>query len=276
MPRIFFTAVLVFLFTSVVAAQAQEAEPATPASVPAATRSQAECAGFISETPIPHDLFVIGGGDDDFRSVVRQFTEGESIFLSKAGEIAVGTEYRVIRPAHEIFGTTRYTGQHSDINKLGTPYEDVAVVKVSHVNPEGVVARVTFSCEPIFPGDTLVSFQPRTIPEYTVSPPLDHFAPLDKSKTGGRIVGTRNNFGFLGGESIIYMSLGGKDGTTVGRRFRIYKRTSSGTSGFSATQPAPPETVGEAVVLSVQSRSSVAIVVSSYREISAGDYVEAE
>jgi hypothetical protein len=268
----------VFLFTSVVAAQAQEAEPATAASVPAATRSQAECAGFISDTPIPHDLFVIGGGDDDFRSVVRQFTEGESVFLSqtKPGEIAVGTEYRVIRPAHEIFSTTRYTGQHSDLSKLGTPYEDVAVVKVSHVNPEGVVASVTFSCAPIFPGDTLVSFQPRTIPEYTVSPPLDHFAPLDKNKTGGRIVGTRNNFGFLGDQSIIYMSLGGKDGTAVGRRFRIYKRTSSGTSGVSANQPTPPETIGEAVVLSVQSRSSVAIVVSSYREISAGDYVEAE
>jgi hypothetical protein len=268
----------VFLFTSVVAAQSQETEPATPFSVPAATRTQAECAGFVSDTPIPRDLFVIGGGDDDFRSVVRQFTEGESIFLSptKAGEIAIGTEYRVIRPAHEIFGTTRYQGQRWDIRKLGTPYQDVAIVKVSHLNPEAVVARVTFSCEPIFPGDTLVPFQARPVPEYTVSPPLDHFAPLNKNKAAGRIVGTRNNFGFLGGQSIIYMSLGEKDGTAVGRRFRIYKRTFSDTTTFLTKHPAPPETVGEAVVLSVQSKSSVAIVVSSYREISAGDYVEAE
>ena len=36
------------------------------------------------------------------------------------------------------------------------------------------------------------------------------------------------------------------------------------------------ETIGEAVVLSVNSKSSVALVVSSYREIAAGDHIEAE
>jgi hypothetical protein len=34
--------------------------------------------------------------------------------------------------------------------------------------------------------------------------------------------------------------------------------------------------VGEVVVLSVQEKSCAAMVVSSYREISAGDYVEEE
>ena len=185
MRRIAFALAVVFLAVSAVTAQAQETGPASPLSIPAASRSQADCTGFIAETSVPRDLFVVGGADDDFHSVVRQFVQGESIFISqhKGGDIAVGAEYSVVRPAKELFRTMRYQGEGWDIRKLGKPYEDVAQVKVTHVNPEGAVAKVTFSCGAIVPGDTLVPFQPRAIPEYTVSQPLDHFAPLDKNKT---------------------------------------------------------------------------------------------
>jgi hypothetical protein len=71
------------------------------------------------------------------------------------------------------------------------------------------------------------------------------------------------------------LNLGDKE-AQPGKRFRIYKVLSPGTAGVFTHKPTPPETIGEAVVLSVQSKSSVAMVVSSYREIAAGDYVEAE
>jgi hypothetical protein len=223
-------------------------------------------------------LVVVGGGDDDFHSVVRQFVKGESVFISprKGGDIKVGAEYNVVRPAKELFQTTRYQGQGWDMRKLGKPYEDVAKVKVTHVNPQGAVAEVTISCGPILPGDTLVPFQPRAIPEYTVSQPLDHFSTLDKNKTNGRITASHNNFGFLGAQTVVYLNLGQRDGTTPGRRFRIYKVLPPEATGFLTRQPTPPETIGEAVVLSVHPKSCVAIVVSSYREISAGDFVEEE
>jgi hypothetical protein len=152
----------------------------------------------------------------------------------------------------------------------------VARVKVTHVNPEGVVAKVTFSCEPIIPGDTLVPYQPRPIPEYTLSKPLDHFAPLDQNKPHGRVAASHNNFGYLGREAVVYVDLGERDGTLPGRRLRIYKVLAPEATGAMSRHRTPPETVGEAVVLSVQSNSCVAMVVSSYREIAAGDYVEAE
>jgi hypothetical protein len=135
------------------------------------------------------------------------------------------------------------------------------------VNQQGAVARVNFSCGSIVPGDILVPFQPRAIPVYTVSKPLDHFTPLDKDKQHGRITASHNNFGYLGDETVVYLNLGEKQGAKPGQRFRIYKVLS---------RHAPPETVGEAVVLSVQGKSCTAMVVASYREISAGDYVEAE
>jgi hypothetical protein len=203
--------------------------------------------------------------------------QGDSIYISqhKGGEIAVGAEYRVVRPALELFRTMHYQGQGRELRKLGKPYEDIAKVKVTHVNPEGVVAKVVFSCEPIVPGDALVPFQPRAVPEYTVTKPLDHFIPLDKYKVYGRITASHDNFGYLGRETVVYVDFGETQGTLPGRRLRI-KVLPPEVTGFMTSQRTPPETIGEAIVLSVESKSCVAIVVSSYREISAGDYVELE
>ena len=277
MRRIALSLAVVFLVVSAATAKAQETQPTSPLSIPAASHSQAYCTGFVAETSVPNDLFVLGGADDDFHSVVRQFVNGESIFISqrKGGDIAVGTEYSVVRPTKELFETMHYQGEGSEIRKSGRPYADVAQVKVTHVNSGGVVAKITFSCEAVVPGDILVPFQPRTIPEYTVSKPLDHFAPLDQNKTHGRITASRNNFGSFGGETVVYLNLGDKE-AQPGKRFRIYKVLPPETAGVLTHKPTPPETIGEAVVLSVQSKSSVAMVVSSYREIAAGDYVEAE
>ena len=277
MRRIAFTLAGVFLAVSAVTAQTQETQSTSPDSIPAASLSQAYCAGFIAENSVPHDLIVLGGGDDAFHSVVRQFTQGESIFISQRddGDIVVGTQFSVVRPANDLFETMRYQGERGDIGKLGKPYSDVAQVKVTNVSPVGVVAEITFSCEAVVPGDILVPLVLSTIPEYTVSDPLDHFAPLDKSKTHGRIIASRNNLGSFGKGTVVYLNLGDKDAQR-GKRFRIYKALAPGATGLLARKSPPPETIGAAVVLSVQSKSCVAIVVSSYREIAAGDYVEAE
>jgi hypothetical protein len=122
----------------------------------------------------------------------------------------------------------------------------------------------------------LIAFQPRSIPDYTLSPPLDHFAPLDSNKKHARIVATRDNFGFLGAQTVVYLNLGQSDGATPGQRFRIYRVLPPHSTGFMAWEKTPTEIVGEAVVLSVQSKSCAAMVVSSYREIASGDSVEAE
>lgn len=277
MRRITFTLAVVFLAVSAVTIQAQEAGPVSP-SIPVANRSQADCTGFIASPAVPRDVFVLGGADDDFHSLARLFVEGDSIFISqhKDGDIAVGAEYSVVRPAHELFRTMRYQGERWDIRKLGIPYEDVAKVRVTHVSPTGTVARVTFSCGAIVTGDTLVPFQPRAIPEYTVSKPLDHFVPLDSNKQHGRITASRNNYGFLGDGTVVYLNLGESEGAKAGQRYRIYKVLPPHPTGSLTSQQTPPETIGEAVVLSVQGKSCVAMVVSSYREIATGDYVEAE
>ncbi len=273
MPRMTVRFVLVStLLLSVVPMKGQDA------AKPVASYSEAYCTGFIAETPVARDLAVMGGSDDDFHAVFRQFVTGESIFIARhnSADIPVGTEYSVIRPAADIFETTRYDGENSFLRKLGTPYLDVAQVTVTHSTPKEIVANIKFSCEAVVPGDILVPFQTRAIPDYTVSPPLDHFAPLDESKPRGRIAASNSNFGYLGRGNIVYLNLGVDQGVRTGKRFRIYKQLSAKDFGAYSHDAVPPETIGEAVVLSVRSKSCVALIVGSYREINAGDYVEAE
>lgn len=268
----------VLLAVSAVTAKAQDAGTVSP-SIPAAARSQVECSGFVSGVPLARDWFVSGGADNDFQSLVRQFVQGDSIYVSprsRGGEISAGAEYRVVRPARELFRMTHYQGQERELKRLGVPYADVARVTVTQVNSEGAVAKVVSSCEPIVPGDILMPFEPRAIPGYTDTKPLDLFSLPDKYKVQGRIAASRDNFGSIGRESIIYVDFGEMQGTLPGRRLRIYKVSSSKGAASKTAQQTPPETVGEAIVLSVETKSCVAIVISSYREISAGDYVELE
>jgi hypothetical protein len=227
---------------------------------------------------VPDNLFVVGGADDDFHSLVRSFSTGEWIFVSSRGgqDFVVGNEYSVVRPAKDIFHTQRYTFQGWDISRLGKPYEDIGRVKVTHADPFGTVAEVTFACGPIFSGDLLVPYQPRPIPEYTVGKQFDRFATPDENKQHGMIAAALHNFGFVGKGNVVYLNLGEDVGIKPGQRFRIIKPLPPHPTGFLRSERTSPETIGEAVVLSVQANSCVAIIVNSLREVSAGDAVEAE
>jgi hypothetical protein len=268
----------VFLAASAVAALAQETQTTSLASVPAATGSQADCTGFIASPSVLDDLFVLGGEDDDFHSVVRYFSTGDSIFISSHGgqDFVVGTEYSVVRRAKDTFRTRRYSHQGWDISRLGKPYEDLGRVKVTHASPFGAVAEVTFACGPILSGDRLVPYQPRPIPAYTVGKQIDRFAPPDENKQHGMITAALNNHGYVGERNVVYLNLGEDVGIKPGQKFRIIKPLPPHPTRFLRSERTPPETIGEAVVLSVQANSCVAIIVNSFREVSAGDAVEAE
>jgi hypothetical protein len=237
-----------------------------------------DCAGFIAGSPFSTEGFVLGGGDDDFHSPVRQFHPGNSVFLARRDKqaFAVGTEYTVIRDARYIFATNRYSGEGGVLLRLGRPFDDVGRVRVTHVSSEGAVAEVTFSCRPIVPGDILMPYQPRTIPQYLLNPRIDRWTPTTDGKPHGFIAAAQNNFGVVGTGNIVYLSLGSDRGIGPGQRFRIYKEISPPMLGPMGGMHTPPETLGEVIVLSVQQYSSVAIIVDSYREISVGDSAEAE
>jgi len=119
-------------------------------------------------------------------------------------------------------------------------------------------------------------YEARPIPQYTPTAHLDRFA-LPNGKLVGAITAGRDNTGTLGVGRIAYVNLGQEDGVRPGQRFRVFHifREHTG-AGFWAHPETPRETLGELVILSTQARSSVAMVISSLREITLGDGIELE
>ena len=142
--RVLSVAVASFILP-VALALGQQTPVASP--MPAATTSQADCTGFISASKVPESIIVFSGEDNDLESSTRQYAVGDSIYLCSRGNprFSVGQEFSLVRPAKELFRTTRYSGEHWTLRKLGNPYEDAGRVQVTRVTPEGAVAEVRFT-----------------------------------------------------------------------------------------------------------------------------------
>ena len=253
----------------------QQTPVASP--LPAATLSEADCTGFISVHDVPAGITVLSGEDNDLESSIRQYAAGESLYLHSRGDarFSVGQQFSIVRLATELFRTTRYSGEHRTLHRLGKPYEDAGRVQVTQVTPQGAVAEVKFTCGPIYPGDIAVPFQPRIVPAY-VPRELDRFA-LANGKIQGAIVAARNNFASLANGDIVYVDLGEEKGAKAGQIYRVYYMPPR--PGFwttTALPPMPRETVAEIVVLSAQEKSAVAIIVNSRRDVYLGYGVELE
>jgi hypothetical protein len=266
------------LFTFATAGFAQETVARAASSLPVVSRSEAECTGFIASPPLRKDLYVLGSMDVDASMLGRASVQGDTVYLkSRSGRsFTVGSEYRVVRSAKDYFEQSWYYGQSWNVRALGTPYEDAGRVKVTHVSSQGAVAKVVFSCGPIFRKDILMAYRPRPIPDYTPSPyPAPPAVPRSRPLRA-MITAGKHNAAFMGKGSIVYLDVGEVNGVRIGERFRIHPRPSS-LSGPMASGLAPSTgQVGELMVLSVQSKSSVAVVVASTGEISPGDRIELE
>ncbi len=290
----------IFLFataTALTQGPALESSAKMSPPIPAATRSQVECSGFITSDRVPNTIYVVDGADNDLYEALREFTPGDFVYLRNRHRegFAVGTAYSLVRPEIGFLLRTSwtpgqlarqiqpsgswYSGQQWNIRSLGQPYEDVGQVKVVAVTHYGAVAQVTFACGPINPGDIAVPYQAREIPEYTPPTKFDRFAPRN-GKMEGAIVAASNAANFLAKGSIAYLNLGERDGAHPGQRYRIFAifrdHLIEGWEGILRFPETPRESVGELVILSTQKKSSVGIVVTSTREISVGDGVELE
>jgi len=245
--------------------------------IPAATLSQADCTGFITANKVPENITVLNGEDNDLESTTRQYTVGDSIYLYSRANLrfSVGDQFSLLRPATELFRTTRYSGEHWTLRKLGKPYEDTGRVQVTHLTPQGAVAEVRFACGPIYPGDIAVPYQARIVPDY-VPTKLDRFA-VSNGKNQGSIVAAHNNFASLANGDIVYLDLGEQRGAKAGQLYRVYYLPPRpGHWTISAHPPMPRETVAEIVVLSAQEKSAVGIIVNARRDVYVGYGVELE
>jgi hypothetical protein len=246
------------------------------ASYPAASATDINCSGFISGQAVSKDIYLFDGADNDNLGYTRAWMTGEHVFLrSRTGDIAMGTEYTMVRSASELMRVRWYDGQGASIRSLGKPYETIGRVKVIRTVPEGAIAEVTMACRNLTRDDIAIPVVNRPIPQYTPSA-LDRYAPAN-GKLLGAITAGVDNASFFGGGKLAYINLGTSDGVSAGQKFRVFHILRDEPGGvWTLPLDGPRQTIGELIVLSPEEKSSVVMITTSIREIKLGDGIEQE
>ena len=293
---------LVLVLLAAVAVVAQQ--PAGPAPqmaatnltqrVAAPTMSDVYCAGFITNQIVPETNFVVAGWATPHQT---KYADRDYIYI-QGGSYADGTQLSVVRHLHDPNRYQAFPGQNMAISAVGEPYADLGRVKVVATRNNITIAQVEFACDAINPGDLVMSYSERAIPEYRRAMPFDRFA-VPNGKLMGRIIMGRDFDILMGAGRRAYLNVGSDQGVKVGDYFRIvrdyqiskmepvdalsYKATTA-----EDTQKKPPvflplragelprRSLGEAIVLNVSPKSSTVMVTYSLEEALVGDQVEME
>jgi hypothetical protein len=291
-------ALVVVMLAAVAGMAQQSAAPAPIAAtnlkvrVEAPTMSDVYCAGFITNQVIPETSFVAAGWATPHQS---RFADRDYIYI-QGGSYAEGTELWVVRHLRDPNHYHAFPGQPAAIAASGEPYADLGRVRVVALRNNIAIAQVEFACDTITPGDLVMPYAERVIPEYHRPVPFDRFA-VPNGKLTGRIIMGREFDALEGAGSKAYLNVGSDQGVKIGDYFRVVRdyqiarmekvdALSYKASTQEDTQKNPPQflpmragelprrSLGEAIVLSVSPKSSTVMVTYSLEEMLVGDNVE--
>ena len=262
---------------------------------PQPSDSDIYCSGFITNAPISRVNHVVGGWQSP--DAVR-YAERDFIYLS-GPDLEDGQEYSIVRALRDPNHYEAFPGQYRAINAIGTPYADIARVKVLNHRDKVAVAQVEFSCEPIAPGDAAVSFVQRPKPQFRETYPFDRFAPAN-GKTMGRVVMARDFDTMFSTTRKVYLDIGADKGVQVGDYYRVVRTgneiadtqidaiSAEATlaedtqkkpmryNGIAQLRGFPRRNLGDMIILNVYPKSAVGMVTFAFEDMHVGDHVELE
>lgn len=291
---------LVVVMLAAVAVMAQQS--AAPAPQFAATNltqrvdkptlSDVYCAGFITNQVVPETSFVAAGWATPHQT---RFADRDYIYI-QGGSYAEGTQLWVVRHLRDPNHYQAFPGQRAAISDAGEAYSDLGRVKVIAMRNNIAIAKVEFACDNMVPGDLVMSYTERQIPEFHRPVPFDQFA-VPNGRLTGRILMSRDFDLLLGAGRKAYLNVGSDQGVKVGDYFRVVRdyqiakmekvdSLSYKASTQEDTQKSPPKflpgragelprrSLGEAIVIGVTPKSSTVMVTYSLEEMLVGDGVE--
>ncbi len=299
--------ILVVVLLSGIALAQQPAEPSAAPQlaasnvvtrVQAPTYSDVNCAGFITDQPVPKDKFIAGGWATPHQT---KYADRDYVYLSGGG-FQDGQRYSIVRHVKDSNITKSFSDQGSLIGGSGQPYADLGRVLVTGVNGNTAIAQVEFSCDGIVPGDVAIPFVAREIPPLRAQTQFDRFAPPN-GKLTGRIIMAKDFDTVLGTGRKVYLNVGSSQGVKVGDYFRVtrtyndVKRDYADSLSYNAyntndtkedTQKSPVSfsnsrvgefprrSLGELIILGVSPKSSTGMLTFALEDVLIGDGVEME
>jgi hypothetical protein len=255
--------------------------------------SQVYCSGFISDTKVPDDSYLISGEESHYKIT---FARGDYVYINRGQDkgVKVGDRYSVVRAITDPNRVEWFKSQNKLMKAMGTLYSDRGQVRVVNVQPTVSIAEVVFSCDYMQRADILRPLEDRPAPPFKDVSAFDHFAPVS-GKPVGTIVNSNDFRQTTGRGSTIYVNLGVSQGLKVGDYLRVFRYQGMRTQtapltkgyqyqiyGFGSTpkryewKDLPREVLGEGVVLNTTRNAGTVLLTYSSFEIYPGDYVEIE
>ncbi|HEY4816811.1 MAG TPA: hypothetical protein VIH67_05235 [Candidatus Acidoferrum sp.] len=251
------------------------------------------CSGFVKDTKLPNDLYVISGEQAGYKII---FAQGENVYINRGSDhgVRIGDRFMVVRQTADPMRVDWFKGQSKIANAMGNLYADIGQLRVVSVLQKTSVAEVVFSCKDVTRGDIVRPFEERPAPPYKEVGTFDHFAPVS-GKPVGTVVTSSTFQQSQGQGSTMYVNLGAAQGVKVGDYMRLFRYQGKDIEavpqtkgyayqiyGFGSTparyewKDLPREVLGEGIVLNASRNAATVFVTFSSVEIYAGDNVEIE
>lgn len=292
------------------ASSIQEVATVTPSTNPlervvVPSYADLNCAGFLSQQPVPDSTYVAGGLNTPHET---KFVSGEVLYLGGA-HYKDGDRVTFVRALRDPNKYEYFAGQRKLIAATGQPYAELGQGHVVDTRQQMPIVMLDFACEPVVPGDLAVPMIQHQNITYRKPAHFDVFAPAN-GKTEARIVLAKDFDGELATGSKVYLTVGSNQGVKVGDYFRIVRtyeqdlKDPVDSLSFKATvmedtQKNPPSldhqgygwgkkgptihvndmprrSLGELIVLSTTPTSATGMITFSLEEIHVGDTVELE
>ena len=270
-----------------------QSAPATGGSTLQPGYTTIYCSGFVKDTRLPNDLYVISGEQAGYKIV---YAQGENVYINRGSDngVRIGDRFMVVRETGDPMPVDWFKGQSKIANAMGNLYTDVGQLRVVSVLQKTSVAEVVFSCKDMIRGDIVRPFEERPAPPYKEVGAFDHFAPVS-GKPVGTVVTSSTFQQSQGQGSTMYVNLGAAQGVKVGDYMRLFRYQGKDIEavpqtkgyayqiyGFGSTparyewKDLPREVLGEGIVLNASRNAATVFVTFSSVEIYAGDNVEIE
>jgi hypothetical protein len=228
-----------------------EQEPLRPVASP----TDLYCSGFISRDEHSPGLRIVGRDAEG-----EILGEGHVVFLNQGRNhgVRAGDTFAILRWTDAVRHPTTDDVLGTLVRRMGR-----ARVLLAHDNTSTAV--IEMSCEDILEGDELVPWEAIPTPMMSGLPEFDRLDPTPTGGPTGQIVAVRDALSAVGQGHVIYTDLGRHAGVAPGDVLVLYREAAGGL---------PRTMLGQAVVLTVETETSTAKIMTSARESEVGDRVE--
>jgi hypothetical protein len=270
-----------------------QSAPAPTATTAQPSYNEVYCSGFLRDTRLPRDLYVISGEQPGYKIL---FSQRENVYINRGSEngVRVGDRFMVVRETEDPNRVDWFKGQSKVAKAMGVLYADLGHLRIVSVLPKTSIAEVVFSCEYMQRGDIVRPFEERPAPPYKELGTFDHFAPVS-GKPVGTVVSSATFQQSQGQGMTTYVNLGAAQGVKVGDYMRIFRyqgkmiETVGQSKGYAyqiygfGSSPVryewkdlPREVLGEGIVLNASRNAATVFITYTSAEIYPGDNVEIE